>query len=222
VFTFRTDRGYEVALEEAQVGVASLELVPCKLTEAAPAAGGMGRALAWLSPAEAWANHGYVHDPSLVGTPAVDSPFLPGPRPFGTAQAPGRAYCRLHELLAPLDAASDGLRLDRASAQVRGSFTSPGGETRRFEGRVGLRGGALVDLPGGPRVAGGSPLTVTVVRAPARAFDGVALDALSPSETAYAFLRGLAKGTRAEVEGGLPSGSRGPREVREGRGDGGG
>jgi hypothetical protein len=42
-------------------------------------------------------------------------------------------------------------------------------------------------------------MTITVVRAPARAFDGVALESLSPSETAYAFLRGLAKATRADV-----------------------
>jgi hypothetical protein len=76
----------------------------------------------------------------------------------------------------------------------------PNGDgARAFEGRVGLRGGALVDLPGGALVPDAAPITITVVRAPARAFDGVALESLSPSETAYAFLRGLAKATRADV-----------------------
>jgi hypothetical protein len=133
----------------------------------------------------------------------IDSPFGAGrerARDFGAATAGDKAYCRVHELLATVDArADDGFAMDRTSAYVRGDFTAPGGAMTRFEGRVGLRGGALVELGDGPRPEGGKGIVVTVVRAPARAFDGVKLEGMTPSEVAYAFLRGLAKGTRAEV-----------------------
>src|SRR5262249_38991402 len=44
-YAFRTDRGYDVRLDAAYVGVASIELVPCKV-----ARGENGGVLEWLAP----------------------------------------------------------------------------------------------------------------------------------------------------------------------------
>jgi hypothetical protein len=93
----------------------------------------------------------------------------------------------------------DGFHLDHWSAFVRGSYKPPkGGAEQPFEAHINLRGGALVDLHAIPGAAADGQTSVVVTRSPVRAFDGVTFEKLSPSELAYAFMRGLTKGTRAE------------------------
>jgi hypothetical protein len=197
-YVFSTDRGYAIRLTAAYLGTASLELVPCKTD---PASSPMKAAAEFFLPASAWANHGYIHDASLLEAPVVESAFSSEVRPFGTARSSGKTYCQLHELLVPLDqAAGDGFHLDRWSAFVRGSFTMPGStEERAFESHANLRGGALVDLSTSTVSSSGQGSVVRVTRSALHAFDGVAIEKLTSSELAYAFMRGLTKGTRAEI-----------------------
>jgi hypothetical protein len=197
-YSFRSDRGYTVRLEAGYLGTASFELVPCQVNTA-PAPPVQRAFLDLLLPAAAYANHGYAHDASLVQAPAVESLLRSGAYEFGVGHTSGVRYCQLHELLVPLDQqAEDGFHLDHWSAFIRGAWTLPnGGEEHAFAAHVNLRGGALVDLP---EPHGAGPFAVRVTRSAVHAFDGVTLEKLSSSELAYAFLRGLTKGTRAAWE----------------------
>lgn len=196
-YVFKTDRGYVIRLEAGYLGTVSLELVPCHPTAPASASGAL---LDLLAPAAAYANHGYIHDSTLVQAPVVETIVSKEVRPFGAGQGSPKSYCQLHELLAPLDQLSpDGFHLDHWSAFVRGGYVLPsGGEEKPFESHINLRGGALVDLHQVGATAAGNQTSVTVTRSPLHVFDGVALEKLTSSEIAYAFMRGLTKGTRAE------------------------
>jgi len=212
---FTTDRGYTVGLYAGYVSTASVELVPCR--EGANGEQGrlghaLGAARRFLGPALAFANHAYNHDGTLVGGPVVESISREAARELGVGVSAGKRYCRLHVLAAPVEMASDdGFHMNRWSAYVRGFYQGPGsGERHAFDAHVNLRGGALVDLREGERLtepavaADGKRAAAKVVvkRSPARAFDGVRFEKLTPSEVAYAFLRGLGKATEASYRTG--------------------
>ncbi len=150
----------------------------------------------------AHAGHSSGADPSAVVDVLVEIGHLDtgSLRVFGAGLAGGDPYCGLHLLGAPVDAvAADGEEFDNRSALFVGWWSRPGeGERHGLEASVNLQGGSVRpfagvgDWPPLPELSGAlGTVSMTVVRYPARSFDGVDLAALSDAEIAYEALAGV-------------------------------
>lgn len=201
-WVFETDLGYTVGITAAHSAISQLELVPC--SSAAQAGGG---AIAWLSDlvvGTAHAAHGGTPDASAAASPIVESWLTAQPIVFGAAKASGAAYCEVHQLSAPIEAAAaDGFALAGETLVVSGFWSAPGAAERHgLELRVNLSDGrtrpldAWVDWPA---VATEGEAAIVITRRPARAFDGLQLDALADIDLAFEALGGLMHSAEVEV-----------------------
>lgn len=189
-WVFETDLGVRVGIELGYLATATLMLVPCEDDEAEADDSSL-RA------------HSTVSDSSLLIGPFVES-FTDDPleRELGISEASGATYCALHWLAAPVEqAASDGFMLDQTSVEVHGWYEGASGERHTFAATVPLSAGGLrplhaLDL----ERTTGDPSTIRLIRRPARALDGVEIEALSPSELAFELVQGLAIESTVWVE----------------------
>ncbi|MCA9638651.1 MAG: hypothetical protein KC420_21625, partial [Myxococcales bacterium] len=119
----------------------------------------------------------------------------------------GNPYCGLHILSAPLDAeADDGAVFDNESARFVGWWSAPDDpEKHVLEASINLQRGSVRPLdawsawPEAVEIPSFAAAAMTITRYPARAFDGIEIEALSPAELAYEALAGLVQGARVEV-----------------------
>lgn len=193
-WVFETDLGYTVGISAAHSATSQLELVPCPT--ASQAGGG---AVAWLSDlvvGTAHAAHGGAPDASAAAFPIVESWLTAQPLVFGAAKASGAAYCEVHQLSAPIEAAApDGVALAGESLVVSGFWSAPGeAERHGMEISVNLSDGrvrpldAVIDWPA---AATEGEAAIVITRRPARAFDGLKLDELADIDLAFEALGGL-------------------------------
>ncbi|MEZ4381213.1 MAG: hypothetical protein R3A79_07680 [Nannocystaceae bacterium] len=200
-----SDLGYTIGVEAAYVGTALVELVPCEDAAGADAGAGASAALALPEPA-AQAAHSGTSDPSAAVGELVEAVHAAPSSVFGAGLASGDAYCGLHLLASPLDAAAaDGARLDGESLRLRGWWSAPDDPARHaLDASVNLPRGSVRALarlgarPPGDALAGVAAV-FTVTRYPALAFDGVDLAALSDAELAYEVLANLVQSGEVEV-----------------------
>lgn len=194
---FQTDLGHRIGLSQARVASIGAQLAPCQTDTG----------LAWspldlLSP-PAYADHVTVADSSLLSAVVVEDLLAAERTSYGVGTASGLDYCEVHWLSGATT--EDGM--EGQSVRLVGWMEGPDtGETRTFEAEIWLSAGGLPALtasqtPTAPLALNGEALDaeVEILRYPARALDGEALDALSDAEIAYAFLAGLGRGAAARV-----------------------
>lgn len=200
-YVFENDLGYTIAVDAAHVATSRVELVPC-----AGRRSSLAGAVAALLVPTAHAAHPRVGDPSAVVAPRVESFTGANARLFGRGFAGPRAYCGLHLLAAPVDAAADdGGALARETLVLRGRWSAPGSaEQHVFRASINLQDGRVrplagwtdwpaADLPRATRLA------VVITRHPARAFDGLDLARLGETELGFEVLGNLLQGTEVRV-----------------------
>ncbi|MCA9662810.1 MAG: hypothetical protein KC486_31010 [Myxococcales bacterium] len=205
-----SDLGYTIGVESAYVATALVELVPCELSSA-----GEGPSAATPTPeldtlgiagVDPQAAHSGTSDPSAAVAALVEAIHTSPSTIFGAGLASGDAYCGLHILGSPLDAAADdGERLENQSVRIRGWWSAPGDAAREpLDVSVNLPRGSVRALarlgpwPEGDALAGVAAV-FSVTRYPAVAFDGVELATLSDAEVAYEVLANLMHSGEVEV-----------------------
>lgn len=177
-WVFVTDLGTRVGIDLGYLTTSTMMLVPCTAT-------GEDQATSFRS-------HTTIADDSLLTGPWIEAfAEYPDERQYGFATASGERYCSLHWLAATSEELG-------ASIEIGGWFEHEDGEREPFTATVTLANGGLrplytTDLPP-------SSGTVRLVRQPARALDGVDIDALTPSELAFEFLQGLARTSQVWIE----------------------
>ncbi len=198
---FETDLGYTVGLTAAHVGLGRIEMVPCE-----PAPSTLADAVSSLLISTAHAAHARVGDGSAVASPIVESLLDPEARLYGRGFAGPHAYCGVHLLAVPLEAAADdGFTLERQSLVLTGFWSAPGSDQRHeLDASINLQDGSLRPLLGWTTwptalKPGRAPVAVVITRHPARAFDGLELSKLSNIDLAFAVLGNLVQGAKAEV-----------------------
>jgi hypothetical protein len=181
---FETDLGTRVGLDLGYLTTSTMMLVPCTDTGEAETT--------------SLRSHTTISDDSLLTGPWIEA-FAEHPEDiqYGFATASGERYCSLHWL----SATSEELG---ASIEIQGWFEHEDGDREPFTATVPLANGALRPLyfeqsddSIEPPLAGA---TVRLTRYPARALDGVAIEALTPSELAFEFLQGLARTSEVWIE----------------------
>ena len=198
---FETDLGYTVGITSAHAGLGRVEMVPCE-----PAPTSLVGAVSSLLISTAHAAHARVGDGSAVASPVVESLLDPEARLFGRGFAGPHAYCGVHLLAVPLDAAADdGFALERQSLALTGFWSAPGSDERHgLDASINLQDGSLRPLLGwttwpSELQPGRAPVAVVITRHPARAFDGLDLARLSDIDLGFAVLGNLLQGAKAEV-----------------------
>jgi hypothetical protein len=198
---FETDLGYTVGITSAHAGIGRIELVPCE-----PPPSSLADAVSSLLVSTAHAAHARVGDYSAVNSPVVESFLDPEARLYGRGFAGPHAYCGVHLLAVPLDAAADdGFALERQSLALTGFWSAPGSDERHpLDASINLQDGSLRPLKGWTEwptalQPGRAPVAVVITRHPARAFDGLELAKLSNIDLGFAVLGNLLQGARAEV-----------------------
>jgi hypothetical protein len=183
---FETDLGTRVGIDLGYLTTSTMMLVPCTEAET-----GEDQSTDFRS-------HSTISDDSLLTGPWIEA-FAEHPEDlqYGFATASGERYCSLHWLAATSEELG-------ASIEIRGWFEQEHDERVPFTATVPLANGGLRPLHFAatddtselPRSSG----TVRLTRHPARALDGVDIEALTPSELAFEFLQGLARTSDVSIE----------------------
>ncbi|MEM7119342.1 MAG: hypothetical protein AAF614_43405 [Chloroflexota bacterium] len=191
----QNDLGYEIALEEAYLLNATLELVPCSDTSWR----------SWLAPAVAYAGHGdSTLSESRVLVSQVETIGATADSVAGQASASYEHYCQLHYLVAPAAETAVNLptTIDFSGQTLYFSGTylaSNATEPAPFVIQSDLAWGGLIDLPQ-PTEPNNEPIEIKLQRDWETLFDGVDFATMEVEEQAKAILRSLMEHSTIEID----------------------
>jgi hypothetical protein len=200
-----TDLGYRVTITDGLLTTFSASLVPCPHFH-----GVFDRLFGMLSLPAAWAGHSSAPDPALAGGPVEQSLTDRGVTRLGTVAVHEPSYCEgFTNWGSGATPETEALGTARPTLSLSGTWASSEGAVERpftVDTTTGWGTTApLVDRAGDSVFAelSSDPITISITRDLATAFDGIDFGTVDDATIATSFLRNLAADTTFVVDSGL-------------------